>query len=43
MEDQLSRQKQQLKEQSSQERKRINAEWEEKIKNIMFESSQKDK
>jgi hypothetical protein len=35
MEDELERQKQQLKEQSSIERKKLMADWEEKIKNVM--------
>ena len=43
MEDQLELQKNQLREQSVLERKRITAEWEEKIKSVISESSQKDK
>ena len=43
MEDQLELQKNQLREQSVLERKRITVEWEEKIKSVISESSQKDK
>ena len=43
MEEQIQHQQKQLKEQYHQERKRINAEWDEKIKILITESAQKDK